>query len=136
MAFDQRVEPMPAFRRIDGARQLDRAQHVGLELDAGPLELAAQEAVIEPLVVSNKQPPIETGQQIMRDGFKRRRVAHHRIADPGELLDKEWNRLLRIDERTPLRDASRSDLDHANFGDAIHAERAARGFEIDEDQRF
>jgi hypothetical protein len=72
----------------------------------------------------------------MRDGFKRRRVAHHRIADPGKLLDKEWNRLLRIDERTPLRYASWPDLDHADFSDAIHAERAARGFEIDENQRF
>jgi len=127
---------MPAFRRIDGARQLDRAQHVGLELDADSLELAAQEAVIEPRVVRNKQPPLETRQQIMRDRFERRRIAHHRIADTGELLDKERNRLLRIDERTPLSHAGRSDLDHADFSDAIHAERAARCFEIDENQRF
>ena len=72
----------------------------------------------------------------MRDRIERRRVAHHRIADTGELLDKERNRLLRIDERTPLRHAGRSDLDHADFSDAIHAESAARGFEIDENQRF
>lgn len=118
------------------ARQLDRAQHVGLELDAGTLELAAQEAMIEPRVVGNKQPSIEAGQQIMRDGLERWRVAHHRITDTGKLLDKERNRLLRIDERTPLRHTSRPNLDHADFSDAIHAEGAARGFEVDENQRF
>jgi hypothetical protein len=86
--------------------------------------------------VGNKQPAVETRQQIMRDRFERRRVAHHRIADTGELLDKERNRLLRINERTPLRHAGRSDLHHADFRDAIHAEGAARGFEVDENQRF
>src|SRR5258708_7479836 len=134
--FDQRIESMPALRRIDGPRQLHCAQHIGLELDAGMLELAAQKAVIEPRVVSNKQPAFKTGQQIMRNGLERRRVAHHRIADAGELLDKEWNRLLRIDERTPLRHAGRPNLDHTDFSDAIYAEGAARRFEIDENQWF
>jgi hypothetical protein len=52
--LDQRIKPMPTLRRIDGARQLNGAQHVRLELDADPFELAAQEAVIEPRVVGNK----------------------------------------------------------------------------------
>ncbi|MET3246479.1 hypothetical protein ABIE53_003224 [Burkholderia sp. OAS925] len=81
----------------------------------------------------DEQFAVQAGKEFGRDGVECRRAAHHRIRDAGQLLNEGRNRLLRIDEAAPARDAGRPDFDDADLGNAVLAGRAAGGFKIDKD---
>ena len=122
MTLDERIEPMPLLGRIHRARQLHRAQHVRLKFEPDPLEFPAQKAVIEMCVVRDEKTPVHPLEEVRREFIEGGGVAHHRVGDAGQVLDERRNRLLWIDERTPLRQSGRPGLDDADFGNPIDAE--------------
>ena len=137
VALDQRIEIVALVLRIEGARQLDGAQHGSAEIDAEALELGFQETIVEARVVRDEQPPAQALQGFGCDFLKWWCSSHHGIADTGQLLDEGRNGYAGIDQLLPLANATVGiDLDDADFRDAINGSGGAGGFEVDEGEGF
>ena len=79
---------------IQGAGELDGAQHARLEIHAEALELVLQEAVVEARIVGDEEAALDAGEDFFGDVGEARRAAHHVVGDADEALDErtEWIR--------------------------------------------
>ena len=137
MTLHQGIEIVLAVLRIQLPRQLDRAQHRGLEIQAQTLELVFQEPVVKPRVVSHEKAAMQTQQDLFGQLGKGRRTGHHLIGDARQTLDETRNRGLRVDQTGPLTHlAFFVHLDDADFGDAVHSPCGAGGFQVHKDHRL
>src|SRR5689334_9704364 len=131
MARDQAVEVVAALTRIKPPRELDAADRPRLELDAGAIELAAQETEIEAHVVRDEDAAGEPLMQFARELGEARRLREHRVREAGERLDFRGHGDPRIHERRPFGgDLEALDLEHADFRDAVARRARAGGLEI------
>ena len=113
VARDQAVEVVAACAGIEPARQAHRAQRLRLELEAGALELAAQEAVVEARVVRDEHAARRAARAARRRcRAKRGARVDHLLRDAGERLDRRrgWRRpgLTSVDHCAAQREAARS----------------------------
>ena len=114
VARDQAVEVVVRLAGIQAARQAHRAQRLRRELEAGAVELAAQEAVVEARVVRDEDAPLQALEQLPGEVVEARRRGDHLVGDAGEHLDGAGMRAAGIDQRRPLGDdAGAFDLEYA-----------------------
>src|SRR3954451_10578105 len=99
VALDQAVEVVAALTRIEPACELHAAYSRRVELDAGTVEFAPQEAVIEAHVVRDEdaagKPLVQAGGEI----GEFRCLREHLRRDAGERLDLRGQRAPGIDQR-------------------------------------
>ena len=92
VALDQAVEVMPRRAGIEPARQAHRAERLRQVLDAGAVELAPQEAIVEARVVRDEDAPGEPLVELVGDLREARRRVDHVLRDAGERLDRARDR--------------------------------------------
>jgi hypothetical protein len=136
VARDQGIQGMACVAGIEAAREAHRAQRPRVELEAGALELVAQEPVVEARVVRDEDPSGEALVQAVGELGEARRARHHLAGDAGERLDRRRDRGTRIHQGRPLRAHLEAvDLDDADLGDAVPRRLAAGGLEVDHRER-
>ena len=136
VALDQAVEVVTRLTRIEPARELHAAYGRRMELDAGAVELAPQEAVIEAHVVRDEDTASKPLVQIRGEIGESWRLRQHVRRDAAERLDLRGQRTPGIDQRRPFRHHLEAlDLDDADLGDAVGARARASRFEIDDGER-
>ncbi len=124
MARHDGIEAMSLRVGIEPARELHRAQRAGRKRPAQARKFMLQESVIEARVVRDEDTAIDPGLDGRRDGGKRRRVLHHRLAGIAQ----------RAPFAHPRRSAARIRIhaDDPDFGDAIGGGPHTRGLEVHE----
>jgi len=107
-----------------------------MELDAGAIELAAQERVVEARVMRDEDAAGEPLVQLRREVGEARRLREHLVRDAGKRLDLGRQRDARVYQRRPLgHDFEALDLQHADLGDAVGGRPRAGRLEIDDRER-
>src|SRR5689334_15423863 len=94
--LDQAVEIVAALARIKPSRKLHAAERTRMELDAGAIELAAQERVVEARVMRDEDAAGEPLVQLRREVGEARRLREHLVRDAGKRLDLGRQRDARV----------------------------------------
>ena len=81
VVLDQRVEVMMRELGIEPAREHQRAQNLGLEIDADPVELGFQKSVVEARVVGDEQAAVQSTGEVGRDILEPRGRHPHLVGD-------------------------------------------------------
>ena len=131
--FGQRVEPAPAQRRREAAREPERAQHRVLEPHPeDPAELEVEKREIELRVVRDHHRVAQKIAERRQHALDRRRARDHLVGDRRKPRDKGRDRPARTHQRRErFRHPRTFHPARADFGDRAGAGTAAGSLEID-----
>ena len=136
VVLDEAVEVVARMLGIEPTRELHGAQRLRQVLQAGALELAPQEAVIEARVVRDEQAAVEPLVELGGERGETRRGGDHLVADAGERLDAGLDAGFGVDQRRPLGgELEAVHLQYRDLGDAIAGRVRAGGLEVDDRER-
>src|SRR5438046_2518858 len=136
VALDQAVQVVARMPGLEPPRELHGAQRLRQVLQAGALELAPQEAVIEARVVRDEQATVEPLVELGGERGETRRGGDHLVADAGERLDSGLDAGFGVDQRRPLGGGLEAvHLQYRDLGDAIAGRMRAGGLEVDDRER-
>ena len=135
VALHHRIEIVARILGKQPPRELDGAQHLRGEAQAGLEKLTAQERVVETRVVRHEHCAVQLVPDRGRNVGEARRVGHHLVADAREILDVFRDRAFGIHQRTPLLDElAIFQAQNADFGDPVVRRVPARRLQVDECQ--
>ncbi|OPZ05449.1 MAG: hypothetical protein BWZ09_01121 [Alphaproteobacteria bacterium ADurb.BinA305] len=133
VALDQRIQAMAVVFGVEGARQLDGAQHRRLELATDAGEGVADEAVVEARAVGDEDAALEQRGDRIGQHLEGGRLGHHGVGDAGDLLDQRRDGLAGRDQTLPARDdLAVLDAQDGDLGDAVAHRVRAGALDIDE----
>ena len=135
MALDEGIESVPMMFGKECTRQLDGAQHAGVEVAPQARERRLDEAEVEARVVGDEDAARQQALDALKERVKARRLGNHLVADSGHALDQWRNGDVRQHQTFPAFDEHAIlDPEDGNLGDPVTHRVSTGTLDIDEGQ--